>query len=385
MLDLKTLKKSSEEKMKKLKPSEILEIDLRKDSYRVKFQSTVVKTSVSQLDKVKGYSLNDSSRRKLEENFKGYLFITLELKNLEDEYEFLFEGYDVFIEEMVSYWMKYADLQSYEGLLFISSHRIEAPYQEVKISEKNIGKELVVLNDSLSLINASYYIHGGRLTAETKDRLRKFQEAKRILEEAKEEYPLLLLRKTIPSLDRYYSESVLFEFVGKEFWLEQVENYSKVKVTIVGEEGKIFDLTKENLRSLLDEIKESYQLKNELENPMSNYLAGIMDMNTYNNTDAAKREFEKLCSLKGGWEEVEKLFVELNKLVARYKLKVKEEQTGIEMVVFEKTYNQQVYYFKNYRCSLAGKEKREFEILIMNESEKDKIKQIVSEKLMEFV
>lgn len=293
------------------------------------------------------------------------------------------------------YWREYAEAKKMAGVLFVqpsysTSHAGKGPHKECEGKGNATDSELKFLDKAVGLekANGVESVYEAYISTELKEKINRYFKVRETIKSVMEKSPLFIQVEGHADWPLLLNRNSDFDFIGEKMQINTSLDFSEFHIVTGKKKEEItIEATEKELLLFLEGVKERTAFVKELTPPMTHYLSGVNRLCSYaSSKDTCKsREFEKLCEKLGGWEVVEKQFVELNKQLDMMVFDVNEKNSKQEINVYEKSTPEYIYHFVNYRRAafeFEGNEvEREFYILVSSDSTKKELKKWLSEKL----
>lgn len=326
--------------------------------------------------------------RKEDVFLEGHLVISLKV----DDYfsSSLKKGSDTIFQLFKEYWVKYAEAKKAKGVLFVQP-KDSIKYGRIVFVDECKGEgntteaEFKFLNEASTTLFDIVYLYEAHISDDLKKKIKEYYEVRQLLKDVMAEEPLFVQKsenEEWPLLENRNSE---FDYIGERVGLQLSSDFSKFHiVTGNSREEVVIGVNKKELLLFLEELREKTVFIKELEPPMTNYKNGLQNMLLFNrNKEVLDKEYENLCEKLGGWEEVERQFVVLNKKENTIFMDIEEKQTRQELRVYEKSTAEYCFYFISHRKESTNDVGVEttFEIVVSTTDYKKEMKKLMMDKL----
>lgn len=277
--------------------------------------------------------------------FDGVLLVDVGFKNtyFGMREESIPSGFTETFAVVKEYWYSYAKMKGHPGVLFVSSE-LEPNHYKLFTDLTNL------LPEEVDIMSYHYKIYGGTLSEKARLTIASFHRKKTVFEEVMKKKPLLSITKQVEDLNKLFTGSVYFNYYGKEFRVRIIKDKNQLEVTLFeeGEVKKVIDSTEEGLLNFLEEIEASQRFAAEFDAPKDNFLRGVEKYHKLKIKGTQEKVFEKLEVFFGDWEEVERRFIELNKVEDVELVNWSDSRSDKKITVYEKAASGYTYYFVNY-------------------------------------
>lgn len=324
------------------------------------------------------------SKKIYEDELEGHIIVNVFVEGYRASYyNTLPTGSKKIFDKMVKYWQQYAEHKGFKGVIF-ALYPGDAKFEEFYIDGNLTNEEREVLDYYLKREGA-FAFYGAYISDELKEQIAKFLHFKSVIDKILQDEPLLSFDLFGSNTLEMYRGRSCFKYVGEKFLLEPIDDYSRLEIRFMNGEGKNINtsLNEKEIKNILEDIKISNRMKNEINVPKDNFLQCVKRLNRLENEEAVNREFDKLCDILGNWEKVEAEFVEMSEPGYDVWVEIEDKVTDKSITVYKEETKQYDYYFVNYRRYQNEIREKEFEIHIGEKGDTSKIKEVISKKMLE--